>query len=127
MHILFRWFSFLSVHNIEADELHVLHLGVSQYLLGSVLWLLTYKMLDSTPIDNFEYIWEQLLIEYRKTAGGTEYTSLSIASFVNPDKHDTTYPRLKGRGCEVKSLVGPLCDIWARVKKKSYFVSQQDR
>ena len=34
MHMLFKTFTFLSALNIDPDELHILYLGVSQYLLG---------------------------------------------------------------------------------------------
>ena len=42
--VLFKELEYLSMHNIEPDELHIVHLGVSRYLLGSVLWLLTYSV-----------------------------------------------------------------------------------
>ena len=36
--------------NVDPDELHVMHLGVWQYALGSVLWLLCYKGLKLAHI-----------------------------------------------------------------------------
>ena len=68
---LIREFQFLSMHNLEADELHILHLGVSQYCLGSVLWLLVYNSLPATPAANFETVWHELLTEYSKAPGTT--------------------------------------------------------
>ncbi len=44
--------SYLTQHNIEPDDLHVVHLGTSMYLLGSILWLLAFRMLPQTPFQN---------------------------------------------------------------------------
>ena len=108
---LFKEFEFLSMHNLEADELHVLHLGVSMYCIGSVLWLLVYDALPGSPAANFETIWHVVLVEYAKAPGTTEFTSLSISSFIDPEKPFKSYPKLKGRGCEIKSLVSPLLAV----------------
>ena len=43
MHVLFRTFVFLSAWNVEPDELHILYLGLLQYLLGSVLWIFVFN------------------------------------------------------------------------------------
>ena len=42
--------------NIEPDEAHVLHLGVSQYCLGNILWMLCYMCpsLLKSPAENLE-------------------------------------------------------------------------
>ena len=61
-HALLSTFSWLSMHNLEAAELHILHLGVSQYYIGSILWLLTYKNPAGTPADNFEKAWGRFWI-----------------------------------------------------------------
>ena len=115
LHVIFKEFAFLSQHNLEADELHILHLGVSQYFLGSVLWLLVYVCLNDSPNANFAKVWSMILEEYQKYPGSTEYTKLSLSSFHDPNKHDQKCPKLKGRGCEVKSLLLPLQSIWEKV------------
>ena len=120
-HYLFRAFSFISQHNLEADELHILHLGVSQYLLGSVLWLLVYKCLGGEPASNFDTIWGRIQSEYEADPCGTEYTSLSISAFTNPEKPYDSFPRLKGKGCEVKSLLNPLNRLWPKLQKRNSF------
>ena len=53
-HVMFRSFVFLSAHNLEADELHILHLGVSPYFVGSILWLLTYVCVGGDAQQAFE-------------------------------------------------------------------------
>ena len=117
LHRLFAVFSFLSQHNLEADELHVLHLGVLQHFLGSVLWLLTFELLDGSNEDNWNTIWGSILDEYTDCPSKTQYTALGISSFVDPKKHKSDWPRLKGRGCEIKSLVVPLARIWKKCRR----------
>ena len=56
LHMLFRELPYLSNMNIEPDELHVLHLGTSQYFLGSVLYLLVFTILDGTPAANMDTV-----------------------------------------------------------------------
>ena len=56
MHRLFTVFSFLSVENMEPDELHIFHLGVSGYCWGSILYLLVYVLLVGSPHDNLNRV-----------------------------------------------------------------------
>ena len=59
LHWLFLELPYLSQHNVEPDELHVLHLGTSKYMLGSVLFVLCYKSLKGTPAQNMKkvFLW----------------------------------------------------------------------
>ena len=107
-HILFEKLTYLSIHNVECDELHVLHLGCSQYFVGSILWKLCYRLMDRSPRENLDRIWELILESYAAMPGSTQFTSLALSSFVDTAKPFRSYPKLKGRGAEVKNLVGPL-------------------
>ena len=113
MIILFRALPYLSVCNVDADELHVLHLGVCQYFLGCVLWLLVFARLGHSPTANMSRVWDDILEAY-DPGSSDHFTSLGLSSFINPKKAFTQYPRLSGRGCEVKSLIAPLMRVWAK-------------
>ena len=113
-HVLFEKLEYLSILNIEADELHVLHLGISQYFLGSILYLLTFKLMPGTAAENLIQIWDGLLSEYTKYPGYTQYSSLALSSFIDVKKSKTSYPRLKGRGSEVKNRVGPMLAVFRK-------------
>jgi len=119
MHLLFKSFSFLSCLNIEADELHVLHLGVSQYFLGSVLWLLVYVIMAGTPAQNIQRVWELILEKYTEQRTPTQFSALQLSSFINVAKHNTEYPRLKGKAAEIKHLALPLLHAWKLLKRRS--------
>ena len=42
---------------MEPDELHVMHLGVGQELLGSVLWYLAFSMMAGDAMSNMHAVW----------------------------------------------------------------------
>ena len=65
--------------NVEADELHVLYIGVLQYFVGSLLWLLTYKILAGSPDDNLDRVWRVILDNYGGSSN--QYNAMSINLF----------------------------------------------
>ena len=113
LHCLFVRFPFLTQHNVEPDELHILYLGVVPLTLGSVLWLLCYKCLPGTPESNMAEVWKVINSYYCSHPGRTEYSNLSLRSFVDQEKPKSTYPKLKGRGAEVRDLAEPLLHAWS--------------
>ena len=59
LHVLFE-LPYLSMLNIEPDELHILHLGTTMYLVGSVLWCLVYKLMPESPVSNMHKLWGEI-------------------------------------------------------------------
>ena len=45
---------------------------------------------------------------YRGNAVPPQFTNLGFSSFTGPDQPKADYPRLKGRGAEIKNLVAPV-------------------
>ena len=93
---------FMSCCNIEPDELHVLYLGVVMYMLGSLLWLLTYRVMTGTPASNMERLWGMICSKYSLLKTENQYGGLRLSNFIDPDHPHKAYPKLKGRGGEVK-------------------------
>ena len=114
MHDIFRRFTFLSTQNVEPDEMHCIHIGTSMYFLGSILWVLTYRILTGTPHANMGQIWTEIAAAYRALACPTQYGNLGLTSFHDPAKPRAAYPKLKGRAAEVKWLAPALQAVWAR-------------
>lgn len=123
-HALFLKFLFLSHMNRAWDELHVMYLGVNQTLLGTVLWILVYKCLDGTPSDNLAIVWSLIKDAYTAEGYSTQFTALTLNSFTDPRSPSADYPRLKGRGMEVKCLLGPLLTTFKQLHRKE---SEDDR
>ena len=119
-HMMFQppWY-FMSQHNCASDELHVMYLGVYMVLLGSVLWLLCYRMLPGLPTENVETVWSMMREYYTEHGVTSQFTSFSLNSFTDPEKHCSNYPRLKGRGYEIKSALLPLAHIFKHFKNRS--------
>lgn len=112
LHWIFLEMPFMTMHNIEPDELHILYLGVVSYMLGSVMWLLCFKMLPGTPEQNMQQLWAFITEFYRGHSVPTQFTNLNLGSFVDANQPRFTYPKLKGRGAEIRNLVWPLSAAW---------------
>ena len=48
---------------IEPDELHIMHLGYSMYMLGLILYMLVFQVLSDAPQANMELVLGQV-VEY---------------------------------------------------------------
>jgi len=103
-----------SVFHIEADKLHVVHLGVSQYFAGAVLWLLVYKILDGAAATNLNRVWDKIAEFYAKHQTLCQLSNLSLSMFHDAKTSEATmaYPRLKAKGAETKHLIPALRFAW---------------
>ena len=82
------------------------------YLCGSALWILSYKALPATPSQNLERVWNLVSDFYRRFAVPCQFSNLTLNSFTDPHQPKKDYPKLKGRGGEVKHLVPALLYAW---------------
>ena len=57
-----------------ADLLHIKHLGVDQYFLGSLLTLMVYYMMTGTPQENLDVIWAVVLADLKDRGRANTYT-----------------------------------------------------
>ena len=110
---------YLTAVNVDPDELHIMHLGTSMYFLGSVLWIICFEHLGGSPDDNMNTIWGDIAKMYREIKTPCQFTNLTVNSFCDKTKPSDHYPKLKGKGAEVKDLVLPLSKIWSLRKNNS--------
>ena len=74
--------------------------------------------MKGTPAQNVDVVW-CMMKEFCATHHVTsQYTTFSIKTFTDPEKHRSDYPRLKGRGHEVKSALRPITHIWKHCSNK---------
>ena len=113
LHPLFNM-PFLSQLNVEPDELHVLYLGVVPYLLGSVLWLLVYRLAPpgQAAQSRMEAIWHQVTAHYHENQTSCQLSNLTLSMWHDPAHPRKAYPRLKAKGGEAKWLVPALAAVW---------------
>ena len=98
-------------HNLEPVELHIIWLGTAMWFLGSVLWMLVFRVLPNDAPSNATSVWEQVSQCYSEMGASSQYTNLSINSFCNPAQPGGHYPKLKVKGTEVKSLTYMMCTV----------------
>ena len=102
----------VSHYSLEPDELHLMYLGTVQYVLDSVLYLLVFRLVSGLPEANMRTIWAHVSSLYTAHGVQNQFSTLNIAPFASIDKPHESYPKLKGKGAEVKDLVFPLSEIW---------------
>ncbi len=100
--------------NIEPDELHIMYLGTSMYLLGSTLWLLVFRTMGGDVAANMSRLWEEVSIAYSTLALPVQLSNLTLSSFCDPQRPRKHYPKLKGKGAEVKGFAEVMRLVWAR-------------
>ena len=103
---------------MEPDELHVLHLGTNMYMLGSCLWLLSFRILPRSPRDNVARVWELVTQYYTHNDTTCQFSNLELGMFCEVAKPRSHYPKLKGRGAEVKHLVPAILYAWRQCKRR---------
>ena len=115
LHVLFRRFLYLSQYNVAQDELHVMHLGVGQELLGSVLWYLVFIMMAGDAMSNMHAVWADVVDIYIREGIKTRFNTVSISSFTGGKSPQSGYfARLKGKKAEVKHLLFPLLEVFRK-------------
>lgn len=124
MHHIFAHFPFLTNQNVAPDELHIAHLGTSMYMLGSALFLLAYRKLAGSPEDNMRRIWALICEFYTANASTNQYSNLLLSFFTDPANPGQHYPKLKGRGGEVKHLGPAVLYAWVQLIAEQ---SEQDQ
>ena len=92
-----------------------------------MLWLLVYKVLPQNADANMQTVWDDILELYKAHKVESQYTSLTTSSFTTDNKPTKDYPRLKGRGAEVKGLVSIMVVIWDKHRRRRGANAVHDR
>ena len=94
--------------------LHVKYLGTDMYFLASVLWLLCYRILPGTAESNLTLVWKGVNAYYALNPSADRYTQMKLSMFVKPDSPNTKFPKLKGKGAEIRALVPAMHAVWCQ-------------
>ena len=107
---------FVSIWTVCLDWMHVKHLGVDRYYLGSCLWLLCYQILPHEPEDALQFVFDQCKQWWGERGISTSdtYSKLKLSMFTNPESPRSDFPQLKGKAAEIKLLIAPLRDIFLK-------------
>ena len=113
-----------SCHTVCLDYLHTKYLGSDQFMFGSVLALLTHTVLPATPLENLKRVWARVLHFYKasRTPAANRFRSLGkLSMFVRR----TGYPKLRGKGHELKHFGRALLDVWQHFHNPVIRIHQQ--
>ena len=61
-----------------------------------------------------------IALAYKELSVDCEFSTLSLRSFTDPDRPRFAYPKLKGRGAEIKDLVVPLLNVFDHYKRPGH-------
>ena len=98
----------MSIWAVHEDFLHTMHLGIYQWMFGSVLWLLTYILLPGTPLENSKRIMSGLRTYWRMHPTNS-FNTIRPSMF---ERKNHKFPQLKGRASEIKHLAPGLLSVW---------------
>jgi len=93
-------------------KLYTKHMGTDSWLYASVLWLLVYKMLPGSPDENLVQLWEQMRAFYKARHITGTYSNMFLCLFTKRRSPNTSYPKMRGKACEIKLLGEALLQVW---------------
>ena len=100
--------------SLYMDNLHVVDLGVAMHVGGNVLHLLCYGgMLQNTAAENMKQLWGEISQLYDRYGTTSQFPHLGLRSFCNPDSPHADFPKLKGKGAQIRHLIPILAIIWS--------------
>ena len=101
------------------DTLHVLDLGTSQYLAGTVFWLLSFAdyIYDNDPVRAMHQVMADVAELYRTEKTPTTFSNLDLQMFCDADRPQHGTPCLKGKGAETRHLIPLLAIVWAKYSR----------
>ena len=73
-----------------------------------------------SPQANMGAVWASMVRSYAESGGGageTEYSNLGLNSFTDVKAPRSEYPKLKGRGAEIKHSAGPILATFKELGK----------
>ena len=111
----------ISVYTLWPDYMHIKHLGVDMYFLGSILVIITF-MCDIPGCHSWQHrlsrVWDLCMEWYSHNQhdATSRYTTLLIGMFSNATNWRNKFPKLKGKAAEVKQLVPALLHAWGQIK-----------
>lgn len=96
----------VTILNFVPDVMHTMYLGTHQYVLGSILKLLTHEIMPETPERNLEVVWTHIREYYREHRTPSQLNDLRVSMYFSRDRGP--FPSLKAKAAEVRHLLGPM-------------------
>lgn len=118
--LLFSKLKFFNIYCINGDWMHTTHLGVFQYVYGSILSVLVFDTLVGTPSDNMRKVMSDLRTFWKTHATPGHYQGITLKMFSNENDPEKKQPKLKGRAGEVKHLGKALLHVFQMHRRPGF-------
>lgn len=109
-------------HLIALDWLHCKYLGHDQFTYGSILSLLTHYILKKSPTENTAQVWKDIREYYNAHKTPSRFRTMKVSMF---QRKDPQYPKLRGKGAEIKWLAGPMLSVWEKYQNNNLQIHKQ--
>jgi hypothetical protein len=96
-----------TVESVKIDWLHCMDLGVSQTIMGNVLWELQELQQGATAVERVAVLWKRLKEYYRRVGPPAQFQNLSVEMLRQPGKS----PKLRGKAAETRFAVGFVAEL----------------
>ena len=96
--------------SIIPDVLHIMHLGVYSYFLGSVIKLLTHYTMPANKQRNLDVLMSRIKKYYSDNKTPCTFNNITITMC---DRGVSQFPMLKGKGADIKHLVYAMEHVFA--------------
>lgn len=106
---LFSFLPGLTACATSYDFMHSEYLGTDMVFLASCLWLLCYRILPDSPLQNFKACWDKVLEVCKKKQIHDRYRGWNNFGVFVRKKGG---PKFKGRAAQVAALAEPMLDLW---------------
>ena len=106
----------VAIANFVPDLMHTLHLGVYQWIFGSVLKMLTHLIMTGPPAENLEVLVCMIKERYQELGIKERYNDIRTSMY---DRGDAQFPRLKGQAAEIKHVVSVLEAVFKELMDRS--------
>ena len=99
----------ISAVSVALDYMHNKYLGADQYLYGSILYLLCYTILPSSPTQNLATCWQKIVDFYKANNVKNRFRSiLKLSMFIRK----TGVVKLRGKAGELKGICQAMLHLW---------------
>ena len=102
----------ITVLTVYPDLMHAKYLGVDQYFLGSVLYMLCFELMPKSPKDNCKDLLLEIKRVYKRQKTPSRYTGMVLSMFCDGKKPPGKMPCLKGRAAEARYLGPAIAEVW---------------
>ena len=86
-----------------------------------------FVVLTGSPDDNLAEVWGRIKSWYHDNGSRGHYSNMHIGMFTQRRSPNSTYPKMRGRACEIKMLGRPLLAVWQRYRDVTSVVHGQIR